>query len=514
MEDTLPNVLALEGLEVEALEVDPGATKFDWTLRIREQADGLRLSLWYRTDLFLPATAERLLGHFQTLLAAAVADPARRCRELPILAEAERRALLAMSAGRSAPIGPAAVHLQFEAAVRRAPTAVAVVDDARSYTYAALDAAAARLCDALRARGVTPGQPVGLGLARSGRAIAALLGVLRAGAAYVPLDPDLPADRLATIVTESGLRTIVTEQAVQERFGQLGVDLIALAFEESSGAAVPAVAAAEPVSLDSVAYILFTSGSTGVPKGVAVTHRNLLNYTTGIAARLGVSRDEPWSFATVSPLWVDLGNTAIFPALCSGGTVHVVDGDVALDAARLGERMQQGRVDVLKITPTHLSALADAPDFAAVLPRRWLVLGGEACPWALAERAASTGSCRVLNHYGPTETTVGACTFALGEKISPRRVRRRCRSAGPSPTSAVTSSMRPADCCRSASRGSCASAESAWHRATSTGPPRRRNGSFPIRSSINPLRVCTARAIASAASPPGTWNSWGALTIK
>jgi len=415
MEDTLPDVLGLAGLDARPLDVDLGATKFDLTLRIAETADGLRLSLWYRTDLFLEATADRLLSHLRTLLEAAVADPKRRCRELPLVSEAERHALLVEYNATSAPIGPAAVHVQFEAAARRLPHAVAVVDDERSHTYAELNAAANRLAHRLIRRGVEPGQPVGLALGRSADSLVALLGVLKAGAHYVPFDPELPEQRLASLIAESRLHSIVSDSVGRARLQGSGVETIGLDDAETPSADTDAADPGLPVSLERPAYVVFTSGSTGVPKGVAVTHRNLLNYVTAISARLGVSRSDPWAFATVSPLWVDLGYTAVFPALCSGGTLHVVGDAVALDAGRLGERMTRGGVDVLKITPTHMAALSERSDFGALLPRRWLVLGGEACPWNLAERIAGAATCRVLNHYGPTETTVGACTFALGE---------------------------------------------------------------------------------------------------
>ncbi len=416
MEDTLPDVLGLEGLEARPLDVDLGATKFDLTLRIAEIAGGLRLSLWYRTDLFLEATADRLLSHLRTLLEAAVADPTRRCRDLPIVSDAERHALLVDYNATSAPIGPAAVHAQFEAAARRSPQAIAVVDDERSYTYAELNAAANRLAHRLLRQGVEPGQAIGLALGRSESSLVGLLGALKAGGHYVPFDPELPQQRLMSLIAESRLRVVVCGSASLARFEASGVETICLDDDEAAAADSEATDPGLPMSLESIAYVVFTSGSTGVPKGVAVTHRNLLNYVTAISARMGVSRSDPWTFATVSPLWVDLGYTAVFPALCSGGTLHVIGDAVAMDAARFGERMTRGEIDVLKITPTHMAALTDRSDFAALLPRRWLVLGGEACPWNLVDRIARTGACAVLNHYGPTETTIGACTFAVGER--------------------------------------------------------------------------------------------------
>ena len=163
--------------------------------------------------------------------------------------------------------------------------------------------------------------------------------------------------------------------------------------------------------------MIYTSGSTGVPKGVAVGHRNLVNYTCFIQKRLELERfPEGLQFATVSALQADLGHTAIFPALVSGGTVHVIPQDVATDSKALGEYFEQHRIDVLKIVPSHMRALLESDGARKVLPRKYLIFGGEALTRALVERIESlNGECEVLNHYGPTETTVGSLTLRLNE---------------------------------------------------------------------------------------------------
>ncbi|MDQ2857585.1 MAG: AMP-binding protein, partial [Candidatus Eremiobacteraeota bacterium] len=174
-----------------------------------------------------------------------------------------------------------------------------------------------------------------------------------------------------------------------------------------------------------IAYVLFTSGSTGVPKGVAVTHANIVHYTRAIArvfadvapgeAGDGFARLDGWHFGMVTTLAADLGYTSLFPALCAGGTVHLIARETATDSQRFAEYAAARPLDVLKITPGHLRALL--PERAtSVLPRRWLVFGGEALGFELADSLAGVGSCRVLNHYGPTETTVGACTFEVAQQ--------------------------------------------------------------------------------------------------
>jgi acyl-coenzyme A synthetase/AMP-(fatty) acid ligase/acyl carrier protein len=159
--------------------------------------------------------------------------------------------------------------------------------------------------------------------------------------------------------------------------------------------------------------VIYTSGSTGTPKGVCVTHANVVNYATDIVARLGADT-EPRSFGAVTSISTDLGNTALFGALCSGGTLVLVSPTAAADPGAFARQFEATPVDVLKITPSHLGALL-AGDDPRVLPRRCLVLGGERAPWDLIARIRALSDVSILNHYGPTETTVGSCTFRVGD---------------------------------------------------------------------------------------------------
>ena len=275
-------------------------------------------------------------------------------------------------------------------------------------------ARASRLARALQMLGVGPDVPVGLCLERSADLITGMVGIILSGGAYVPLLPGDPAARRQQQIEESVLRFAVTDQAHR---GLLPADLMVVCIDDPVLEALegtPPLSAAMP---DSLVYVLFTSGSTGTPKGVAVSHANLVHYTRAIAARLGLQLSgevEPWHCATVSSLAADLGHTSVFPALCSGGVLHVLPDELVLDAAGYRGWIARQPIDLLKITPSHFQALTGS-DFASEhLPRRWLVFGGEACPWKTVNGVLAVGRCRVLNHYGPTETTVGACTFEVG----------------------------------------------------------------------------------------------------
>jgi amino acid adenylation domain-containing protein len=427
MQENQGGRLELDGVQVAPYEVQTGTTKFELTLLPAERPEGLELLLWYRTDLFDQATAERFVGHVETLLDAAAVDPTTAVDRLPLLTAAERAELSAWNA-TSRDLGAATTMAELlQRAATRAPSSDAVISGEARLTWRELAQRGNQLAHRLRAAGVRPDVPVGLCFDRSVEMIVGVYGIFAAGGAYVPLLPDQPAARLAKQVEECGARVVVTLVPHRALLPD-NVEVVALDADADALAALPTDAPALDVRPEHLAYVLFTSGSTGVPKGVAVTHANLVHYTRAIASVLGLELDapdaarggpqdtprSPWHCATVSSLAADLGHTSVFPALASGGVLHVLPSDVAMDATRYQAYVAAHPIDLLKITPSHLNALLGAEISAAHLPAKWLVLGGEPCPWPLVERVRAVGRCRVLNHYGPTETTVGACTLEVG----------------------------------------------------------------------------------------------------
>ena len=417
MQDGLEANIAFAGIELKPFAIDMAATKFDLTLLPAERAEGLWLALQYRSDLYEPATAERFLGHVESVLQAAVTDSSQRVSILPLLSRGELNDIAAWNRTTVEFDAPLTVHGAIEAASARTPGALAIVCGDEQLTYAQLDCRANQLAHRLRELGVTRGTAVAILLDRSADAVVALFGVLKAGGYYVPLATDVPAARLAQQVAEGSTAFAVSRSP----FASLLPATMTVACFDTDAAELarqPATAPVVEVASTDIAYVLFTSGSTGIPKGVAVTHRNLANYTRAIGRVLGTSSIKPLSFATVSTLTADLGNTALFPALVNGGTLHVLPSGIALDGPQFAAYGAEHAIDVLKITPSHLRAVLNAAGgrAAAILPRRWLVLGGEACAWDLVEEVQRLGQCEVLNHYGPTETTVGASVFAASRR--------------------------------------------------------------------------------------------------
>jgi amino acid adenylation domain-containing protein len=417
--------LLLGDAEMRPFGLEAETTKFDLTLFMSEREGALTLTLRARSDLYAAQTVRRMLGHLRSVLESAVAEPSTRVSQLELRSQEERDALAAWN-DTTIDMGPATtITALFEAQVERVPDRVAVVAGERSLTYAELDSRANRIARRLRALGVDADSPVGVALDRSADLIAVLLGVLKAGGAYVPLLPDQPAARVAQQIRECRARVVVTTDAYADRVPE-GVVALKLDGDAAAIAAEPATAPTVARDPEGLAYVLYTSGSTGVPKGVAVSHANVVHYTRAVSRVLasvprqnrgdGLSALDGWQFGMVSTLGADLGNTSLFPALLAGGTLHLLDRDVTTDPARYAAYAAQHPLDVVKITPNHLRALVgalDARELADALPRRWVVLGGEALAWDFAQRLLDVGRCRVLNHYGPTETTVGVSIFEV-----------------------------------------------------------------------------------------------------
>ena len=227
----------------------------------------------------------------------------------------------------------------------------------------------------------------------------------------MPLDHSLPAQRLALLIEESRSAVVVCQPHLAELFTDTAATRVVLGDDTNRRTSQESREdCSSGVSVAGLVYTLFTSGSTGTPKGVLIEHRQLLNYADAVLERLQLPVDA--SFATVSSYAADLGNTAIFPALLSGGCLHIVSQDRLMDPAAMAEYSERRGIDCLKIVPSHLAALLSAPAPERVLPRRLLVLGGEASTWDLVSRIeALSADCQVMNHYGPTETTVGVLTY-------------------------------------------------------------------------------------------------------
>ncbi|HYG63000.1 MAG TPA: amino acid adenylation domain-containing protein, partial [Thermoanaerobaculia bacterium] len=408
----------IPGVTLEPLRVERGLSKLDLTLEMGETASGLAGYFEYNTDLFDAGTIERLTGCFQALLAAMAANPERRISDLPLLAPDERRRLLAWNPPQSeAPATP--VHRLIAARAAEAPEADALLFGGgrlSRLSYGELDRRANRLARHLRRLGVGPDVPVGICLERSLEMGEAILGVLKAGGCYVPLDPAYPRERLAYMIEDTGMEVLLTQDGLAGTLSEVSHHLRVLRVDADAARwagesdADPAV----EVHPESVAYIIYTSGSTGRPKGVQVPHRAIANHATAIAARYGLTpADRVLQFASLS---FDIAAEELFPTWISGAALVPRPNGLFPSFLELERLLENHRVSVANIPTPYWHEWVDDLARTGALPPSWLrllVVGTEqAAPERLAAWCRLAGDrIRWINAYGPTESTITATVY-------------------------------------------------------------------------------------------------------
>ena len=410
--------LELPGLELDLVPVDLGAPKIDLALTLEREGDELAGSLEYSAELFDAATVARLARHWEILLTGAATDAEPAIAHLPLLTPEEHEQLLVDWIPPAAPLaGSPLLHERFAEQARRTPQAIALRSGDVALTYRELDAQTNRLAWHLISLGVRPGEPVGLGLERSADAIVAILGILKAGAAWLPLDPAQPLERLAAMAEDSGLTTLVSTGSLAGAFGPLatvlpaGTRLVLLDVDAPALAARPDRAPGIDLPGNSLAYVIYTSGSTGRPKGVCCTHAGVANVI-----------DQQQLLAPIPPgivcsQWASLSFDAsvleIFTPYLSGGSLDVVPDRVRTDGRALAAWMAERRVGRSYVPPALLADFAAGCAESAV-PMVRLETGAEPVPLApLVEIAAQCPGAQILDCYGPTEAAVSITFWKL-----------------------------------------------------------------------------------------------------
>jgi len=404
----------LAGLEVVRLRSDEFRVRRDLELHAFERSGEIQFHWVFNRDLFDPWRIEQMARHYGKLLEAAAAAPLKPICELEMMDEREKKQIL-IEWNRSGSEFPwHAVHELFEKQAAKAADEIAVADDyGRQLTYGSLNHQANRLARYLSNIGIGPEMCVGLCLERSVSVVVAVLAILKAGGAYVPLDPDHPPGRLALISSDTHAKVVLTEERCKEQLSSCNCPVITLetaAEETERQASTDLHLKMHPESL---AYVLYTSGSAGQPKGVSIEHRELSNYIHAILRQMQVSRCD---FAMVQPLAVDSSVTALFPPLCTGGCVYVVGKEEGIDPEWMTRFFRSHAIGGLKIAPSHLAALHESAgqNKKQLMPRDVLIIGGESSRWSwMCSLQELATECSIFNHYGPTETTVGVVTYRL-----------------------------------------------------------------------------------------------------
>jgi amino acid adenylation domain-containing protein/non-ribosomal peptide synthase protein (TIGR01720 family) len=394
------------GLRLEPVRIDTGIAKFDVSLDIEVSDSGVSARLEYNLELFDSDVMQTLLAHYEQLLDALIQTPDLALERLPLLLAEERQAILKTSRGVSAPAFEQPLHQTIADQARRTPHAVALVVGERSWTYGQLDSQANRLAHALREQGVGPDAVVGLCAERSFEQVLGILAILKAGGAWLPLDPELPDERLAGMLADSAAHAVVAQNAAHSTrllalTGCPVLDLATLALDGYSAEA-PRV----PVLGEHLAYVIFTSGSTGRPKGVGNRHSALANRLHWMQTAYGLGSTD--AVLQKTPFGFDVSVWEYLWPLAQGARLVMAPPGAHRDPEALAELIESQAISVIHFVPSMLQAfLADGRVAARSGSLRLLVCSGEALPAALARRclASLPGAC-LVNLYGPTEAAI------------------------------------------------------------------------------------------------------------
>ncbi|HEY3567953.1 MAG TPA: amino acid adenylation domain-containing protein, partial [Thermoanaerobaculia bacterium] len=413
--------LRLAGATLVPGDVEGSTSKFDLTLNFQETPGGLTLRWLSNRDLFDAPTIDRLSEHLVRLLEGAAAEPGLRLSELPLLTAAEERQLVEWN-DTAAAIYPASAAEPclpelIAAQVERAPEAVAVSCEGEALSYRELWAAAGRLAARLRALGVGPEVVVGVCAERSLELMVGLLAVLRAGGAYLPLDPDYPADRLAFMLADSGAPVVLAQERLLERLPAHGAEVVLL-----DGVAAPGEpAAVEPGTVASnLAYVIYTSGSTGRPKGTMNTHRGIVNRLLWMQERYGLTAAD--RVLQKTPFSFDVSVWELFWPLLTGARLVMARPGGHQDPAYLARTIAQEGITTLHFVPSMLQVFLETPGLEACGSLRRVVCSGEALPLELTRRFFARfpegTEVELHNLYGPTEAAVDVTSWACEREAS------------------------------------------------------------------------------------------------
>lgn len=393
--------MSLVGLEIESFPIESGTAQFDIAFHLCEQSGGMHGHIEYNTALYTLEVIERLAGHFVALLESLLVAPDNPVSSLPMLPPEERaRQLVVWNATYVDENIDISIHDVFRESARKWPTNVAVECRRRSLTYQELDRESDRLAMELRQHGAAPGTYVGVYMERSSELLVALLGVLKSGAAYIPLDPSFPNERLSYMLSNSGAPIVLTQSSLLPLPLEHNAEVVTVDddlntserdFEQDRSAAT------DP------AYVIYTSGSTGLPKGVQISHRAAVNFLKSMAREPGMSSTD--TALAITTLSFDIALLELFLPLFVGAKVYIVARNDALDGRRLSSLIEQTSPTLMQATPATWRMLLDT-GWKGVTDRSFKVLcGGEPLPMDLAHDLLDRCS-ELWNMYGPTETTV------------------------------------------------------------------------------------------------------------
>lgn len=399
--------LEVSNLQISTWRGENTIAKFDLSLFFWNTPRGISGEFEYSTDLFEEGDIARMVGHLRVLLEGIVADPDQHLDELPILTDQERhRILVEWNETQGEYPREKCIHELFEEQVERTPDAVAVIYEDKQLTYGELNERANQLAHYLSKLGVGPEKLVGICVERSLEMVVGLLGILKAGGAYLPIDPIYPKERIQFMLEDSQIRVLLTQAHILEgqaggeiRSVDLDTDLKAISSQSRDNLAGMA-------NSEDLAYLIYTSGSTGQPKGVKISHQNVVNFLSSMQQMLELTRDD--TFLSVTTLSFDIAGLEIYLPLITGVKVIVAKQEETIDGNQLLARLKQGEVSAMQATPASWQMLLLVGWEGT--PGLKILCGGEQMSRELAQKLFVRGS-GLWNMYGPTETTIWSTAY-------------------------------------------------------------------------------------------------------
>lgn len=400
------------GLDSEMYPLGGSKATTDLNLFGWEEEGYIHFNFEYSIDLFKETTIERLSNHYKRLLVEILKEPTKKIDMINFLEKEEeekyapsKHELIVVDRGLT-------MHQLFEKQVEKTPHFVAAYCGQHQVTYVGLNQKANQLAHYLLKKGMKKGDRIGLYMDRSINGLIAMLGVLKMGGVYVPLDLTYSTERINQILVDGKVKHILTERYQIAKLSYL--QDIEISFMDNLFRNNKLSTKNPEVTIDGEAlmYILFTSGSTGQPKGVMVSHYNYISYINSFIERMAI--DTPMSFAIVTTFAADLGSTNIYAPLLTGGCVHIVSYEKATNADKLAEYFKEHPIDVMKMVPSHFEALQTAQYPEWIIPRKIIIFAGEILTGDTVSKVwKQQPACKIFNNYGPTETTVSVLAYEV-----------------------------------------------------------------------------------------------------
>nr|WP_315254431.1 non-ribosomal peptide synthetase [uncultured Flavobacterium sp.] len=415
------NIQSIGAIDIKEYQAEETVSKFDLGFTFGVSDKGLGVTLAYNTDLYSEEFAQRILNHLEVIMASVIMQSNVSVNALNYLTDAERHQLLvAFNNTKVDYTKDKTIVDLFEDQVSKTPENIAILFEDVKLTYAELNAKANQLAHFLKEQGVQAGSNIVLCFdSHLEMAIVGIIGILKLGAVYVPIDPDYPQDRINYIIKNSEAKFIITNSIDTPLFNDKTVRTILLDKENLDCNSETIKNIEKNSANQDSAYVIYTSGTTGIPKGVLVNHQNIMDYLFGLSKKIKIEDNQ--SFALMSTVSTDLGNTVLFSSLIFGGVIHLFSKNMLRDIYYIQQYFTNNEIDCIKIVPSYWKSLEI--DGKLISPSRMIIFGGEELSNEIVSRIKSENpKLKIINHYGPTETTIGKLLHEVNPNYNYNRI--------------------------------------------------------------------------------------------